>query len=239
MHPQTIQAKQNRPTLVRVPLFEMLAVQGSKTISLGVEKPPRIPDVAFKLILDAHNRSIRDGQLGIPPARRLGTSLLRRLASLRAPTWEQDNDPVLWVLRVRRNLREAALSHARLQSGVYPPQTDPTQEWSAFKSVRIATMAAWAYRCWDRDERLDSILRQLFNEGICHQEYTVPDYATGHRCLWFIQARGASRCDGWAILADAGILPTWRTQVPPRRLLSEALQSRGETGWRAAYAAAS
>lgn len=216
MSVQTIPKTRQAADMALLPLREVSALQSTKTISVGIQKPYGIPHVAFKLILNAHNRTLRDAEMGIPPARRMGETLVKRLASLRAPGRHASEDPLFWLLGVRRHLRQAALSHARLRSDQLLDDTYPTAQWATLNQVSVSALAAWAHRCWDCDTRLNSILLGLLNEGDCSTEYVIPNYATGNRCLWYLQARGIVREEAWDLLRSAGILPDWRTKVSTR-----------------------
>lgn len=204
--------------LAKLPMWKVLALQGQETIELGITKPVGVPDVAFQILLNAHNSSIRNARLAIPPARSLGAAVCRRLASLRAPTWKHNSDPLLWMSRVRRAIRTAALSHAAVQSDRELSDTDPSLKWTPLNSLSESAMAAWAYRCWDGHSRVDQVLRELFDQGVLPRGYVVPDYATGHRCLWFLQARGFDRFTAWQKCSDAGLLPDWGTKVSTRQV---------------------
>lgn len=214
MHLSETNATPKNVHVVQLPMREMLAVQDSKIVKLGIPKPHGVPDIAFKLILDAHNKGLRDARVGIPPAENLGKALLRRLANLRAPSWRAESDPVFWLLRVRRDLREATLSLPGVQPGDVSTRAYTPQEWDTEQPSSGSAMASWAYRCWDRDERLDQVCSELLNEGLLPRpSYTVCQYSAGHRVLWYMQARGCSRERAWQISSDADIFPDWRTQV--------------------------
>lgn len=214
MHIPTTNETPKNVNVAHPPMRTMYALQDSKIIELGIQKPYGTPDIAFKLILDAHNRRQLHARVGLPPSENDDKALLRRLASLRAPTWQSESDPVFWLLRVRRDIREATLSLTGLQPADNASRAYTPQEWDSESPTSAAAMALWAYRCWNRDDRLNSVLRGLHDEGeLPTPSYTVYQYSTGHRCLWYFQTRGTSRENAWQICSDALLFPDWRTQI--------------------------
>lgn len=200
--------------LAHVPVQLLLPVSDQQTVRVGIAKPLGVPYVAHKLILDAYNSTLTNGRVGIPPSRTSFETLLRKLAVLRKPDWRSESDPVFWLLRVWRNIRQATLSLADVQSYECALRAYTPQEWDASEPLSAKAMAFRAYRCWDRNPRLDQICIELLDEGVLPSpSYTVPDFATGHRILWLAQARGRTREQAWAAYRNAGILPDWRKEI--------------------------
>lgn len=195
----------------------VLAVQGKETIRVGVQKPAGIEDVIFSLICNAHNQRLSDAQLGIPPTRQAHQTLLRRLASCRAPYGNAGSDPIFWLFRVRWEIRQATLSFLNLRSASHTDRRPTTQAWQSKLPTRYKAMAAWSLGCWDRNEILDQVCRELFDEGLLGRDYVIPDYQTGHRIYWYAATRGFTRPQTTRIAYEAGILPSWRKEISSRR----------------------
>lgn len=223
---------QNRTTetsgrwMGNIPVRSVYALSNKASVNVGIAKPLGVPDVAFKIICDAYNKRCADASLGIPPGEQDAAYLLRRLATLRAPFGSWQSDPIFWQSRVWWAIRQATLSLDPLRSGDNITPCPTAEEWDAVVPISAKTMAVWAYRRWDRDERLHSVCRQLHHEGYVSSDYTIPDYSTCHRIYWYAAARGICRKEWTQRIADSGIRPAWRKDVSTRQGMSESLEGR-------------
>lgn len=210
--------------VAEIPVWPMPAMSDKEAIVVGVEKPAGVPDVAFTAILDADVQRRRAQRIGRPWPETSYKAVLRRLAQIREPLPEYDADPLLWMLRVWRDVEQATLPFSPVQRAGQHSARHPGIPEIVAGGTRHRAMAARACTYGDRWSVIYPICRQLYDEvrGRCVFE-TLPrsDYQTGHRILWYATASGRDRAEAWSLAFHASLFPDWRQKIPSRPLSKE------------------
>lgn len=210
MHLPQRNATSTNPPLASLSLRAVSQLSYKKTVQLDITKPAGIPDSAFRTILDAHNRRTEYASLGKYWSEKDDANLLQSLASLRGPTQEPESDPILWLLRTRRSIRQAALPLAAVQHEQKPaPAIEHEYELGG---TTYQAMAAWACRRRPHHTCIREVCQRLYDEilseGRTAHFHPIQDKATRHRILWHLAHITAPRRTQFRIAVQTGLFPS-------------------------------
>lgn len=212
MHSSGTNGSPENGNMANVPLRSVLTLSDRQAILLDVPQPAGVPDREFKKFLDAYGERTGYARHGVMWPEKSCANVLRRIAAEREPSREFEADPLLWMLRVWWNIREATLSYVALQSGGGVHTPFKAEERFTGTEVSYRAMAAWAHRQWDGDELLHSLCDKIL-DGVRGREFKddpLPDYETGHRLLWCATAGGYDRREAFDLAVEAKLFPISR-----------------------------
>lgn len=199
----------------RLPVRPLYRVSVTADEVLDIEKPLGVPHSFFRTVLDAYSRRVGIEATGGRWTEADDANVLRHAACLTIPKREPAENPALWLLRIRWNIRKATLSCDPVQrpaigfaGGV------PNEGWFAPSGVSVAALEAWALRCWQREPSIDRLYRQLFEERPRADKFH--DYQTAHWLLWFGSCRGVGREETYDLAVRAGLFNAGWNQMASR-----------------------
>lgn len=230
MHIESIHKTSDERYVAKHTMWPVHAMPNQKPITVGIEKPIGVPTFAFKSILDADLQRRGAQRIGKTWSPEAEIKLYRRLAKVGKPSRFECDNPILWVLRVRRAIWAATLAHAALRRPIAGDVVAEIPKGLAKASNSSRAMAAWACRYWRRFKGFDQVCSELYNEG-SNRFDPLQEYETGHWLLWRSEVSGNNRASTFHNLRKAGLFDYWVAPVQRGPVDKEHIRPLFQGGW--------
>ena len=168
-------------------LWELRQLSSTEAGRNRLQELTGVPHSAISYILDTDFQSAVNPTWGIQKRSLNGAKLYGRLAALGNPSRELTTDPIFWLLRIRRYIREATRSLTPLQRDqkLRLPPALPKEHGPS--PIPYLAMASWAYQYYGNKPADDQIYGEIFVQGqqesYRHVRY-FRDPSTRHWFLW-------------------------------------------------------